>query len=1225
MTGRKKKPNDLEKNIPDETVSVLLVQNDLPKVKELLKDKPHLTLIKHVEIDAALRELNTFVVTLAGRLLVSEREEEVQKKDEELTIAVASLVKTILDYAKYSESVFILKILSTLSNLTTCDNISAKVKTSIAELCERFMELSHDHCPASIKIGMFTLNYLLDLTLLVENDKALKKNIKRVWSLRKFLDHLDLFSPSCCGLLSKLMSTVTNKSYLRCKEGEHVIGHIMSRDISLVKNVHKIVITTIPNTTKHLASSYGSAYFVAWNSSSDEIQKEVEDCIQDIMIKVLNIPRAGYDMPKAGANGFAILQKLHQARNRKSFSHVLNHLYSAVLWRNLGSDDPWKRCNAAQVFLDVFPLEKPYSTAPENSEYMERQIKTMKDLLLDDSHFVRVISVKGVCASLSTSIELFSVGQLRDICNILFDDLPFDSSSYMVRKAVFEGLEMMLSLPPSNEQTLNPCQAVIEPILYCLHHSFYDENEKVRKAFIKMLIKIKEQDSVLNVRYWRLISLPDILNQLAIEKPHIGELLAKLLKDDVYPKKSDINKTISRLCKMIDWNTEGIKNFFRFSQRVLTVNEAYSLIVTLIGVIRKKLKDYLDSQENENSAAQAKKSAHGKSKSSGKGTLEDISNKNLGKEKDSDCETSITSSSSGSPTPPADKQQYELLGKHKYISGLIQMATITWVVHRKELGENEQYLTNLYSLATNSVPMLLKHYKDTPVYYSTVNFASLIPLGKLRPYSTISSACISELKKATDSIEISKLECLIYSLCSWNLGVDVLELAGEWLNFAFREQDLNNTAMTKAGQKKAKVHFQQKDGKPLLALKLLDILFSDLLNETRILQKNYEQLHDFYTCLERINIILERKMINPESFNKPNTSLTDEFIYRAYCRYLRLMHSLHRPDTENVPDSLSSFDASVALTNAIIFAANVLFPHIPQEEDAEPNLAVKCCLAVVKEATLTVRLGVTSEAHSRALCVFAIDLLSLNKGVWFLEEIIYMINDMADHVQYYMPNDDWHLLSKMLPSLMEKALLIISDLDNSVKSYKEAFKDIPKFRKSLFGLLKALHKCYGENSELFLNSFRWFIQTCILFVQQDIYDEEEVHFRVKLDDHPYFVSFVLKNIMIKPNLNVHIVPAVTHFINEFSQDADKILSCLSLIYTLTHCAGKRLNKLALEIAVQTCYEVITAYTPVVQSKDSDDFSSSSINFDVKKISEPILLELSKFLNCSLIKIDKQVH
>ena len=52
------------------------------------------------------------------------------------------------------------------------------------------------------------------------------------------------------------------------------------------------------------------------------------------------------------------------------------------------------RCNAAEIFFDVYPLEYHGEAKPDRIMHLDRQHQEMADLLVDDSHLVRVLAVR---------------------------------------------------------------------------------------------------------------------------------------------------------------------------------------------------------------------------------------------------------------------------------------------------------------------------------------------------------------------------------------------------------------------------------------------------------------------------------------------------------------------------------------------------------------------------------------------------------------------------------------------------------------------------------------------------------------------------------------------------------------------------------------------------------------------------------------------------------------
>lgn len=79
---------------------------------------------------------------------------------------------------------------------------------------------------------------------------------------------------------------------------------------------------------------------------------------------------------------------------------MLQKYFPCKLWEQkqvlfcLQSGNNIERCNASEVFLDVYPLEKPGSGRVEESEFLSKQHSEMADLLTDRCHVVRIIAIK---------------------------------------------------------------------------------------------------------------------------------------------------------------------------------------------------------------------------------------------------------------------------------------------------------------------------------------------------------------------------------------------------------------------------------------------------------------------------------------------------------------------------------------------------------------------------------------------------------------------------------------------------------------------------------------------------------------------------------------------------------------------------------------------------------------------------------------------------------------
>lgn len=96
--------------------------------------------------------------------------------------------------------------------------------------------------------------------------------------------------------------------------------------------------------------------------------------------------------------------------------------------------------------------------------------------------------------------------------------------------------------------------------------------------------------------------------------------------------------------------------------------------------------------------------------------------------------------------------------------------------------------------------LLLLYLQEGDAYYSAMNLASLMPLSKLTPQVSITSTALSTLKQlpydinqAEEEIDMRKVDCLVYSLCMWKRGYEILQFVNVWFDEAFKTLNLNET------------------------------------------------------------------------------------------------------------------------------------------------------------------------------------------------------------------------------------------------------------------------------------------------------------------------------------------------------------------------------------------------------------------------------------------------
>lgn len=81
-----------------------------------------------------------------------------------------------------------------------------------------------------------------------------------------------------------------------------------------------------------------------------------------------------------------------------------------------------------------------------------------------------------------------------------------------------------------------------------------------------------------------------------------------------------------------------------------------------------------------------------------------------------------------------------------------------------------------------------------------MSLASVIPVSKLNSHVTVSSIALSTLKQlpydmahTEEEIDMRRVNCLIYTLCMWKRGYEILQFVNIWFDEAFRTLNLNET------------------------------------------------------------------------------------------------------------------------------------------------------------------------------------------------------------------------------------------------------------------------------------------------------------------------------------------------------------------------------------------------------------------------------------------------
>uniref|UniRef100_A0A0A9ZGA2 Condensin-2 complex subunit G2 n=1 Tax=Lygus hesperus TaxID=30085 RepID=A0A0A9ZGA2_LYGHE len=1112
-----------------------------------------------------------------------------------VTIAL-SFLKTLQRWTDYGKRHMVQRMFTHFSTAISDQNVDSVWRTHMVQLITKFVQTSHfnEHS----KFGLLLLGHLFSVALGTSGKPVTSADFKRLKELKIFILQVDLLDPSMNDILASFMEALVSPDFLKNREGILVLANFLSKEASLVKNFQTKIRDNLSKFTKKIAANYGEVYFHAWilTEEGSLVRKEIEQrCIQDIMVRAMTLKRNGLEMGPIGKLVFGILQVLRANRRLTKFSQLITELYQPILWRSLKSHNPIERCNAAQIFFDVFPLEKVGQGATANCAFKEMQVKEIKDLLLDEYQLVRVIACRGVASVFIQSTAVFSIADVQSIMFILTGKLVSDSC-HLVPAAVFSAFEHLVA----NAKTRTMAIEILKNMKKCLH----DVNEKVRKSFVRVLLRLKEIDDP-DARFWTVVPLKHILFRLEAEdSTAVGEMLARLMYSTIYCEGQTITKTLSNLIKIINISDVSLMKFVKFAKKEVKVLPAYNILVSIVGVINSRIKEKMSNQntaENEGSTSDANVPVKRKKKPST--TLQNITNRNGSEEEGEE------SSSSESPEEQPQPKQQDLLDDHKVIAGLLNAASLLWATYGNELRDIGKYDT-INHIAISCVPLLLRYYKGTRVYYTVVSFASLIPIQLLAPHSTVTGACIAELREMDESSDPEKMKCLVMALCLWNRGHDVVELAVDWLNQAFRHENLNRTFLPRSNKKKNKVRFRPTQGKPFMAIRLLEVLFGQSACEQRLLKKNYDQLHDTFVYLGRIKELIERRLDNCEEFKEPD--LCDGFLVKCFEVYLQMILMLHRPDTPpgQMSDSstmLEPLSAPSVSCDILNWAHRVFMPHLAVETGPQYKFASECLQSVLKSSIIAINMGYTDKMHTLASVLFFSKLIDTGSPLHFLEITFELIKSICEYSQVYNAKDEWEIFSLIVPKLLQQYLEVVPSIDITPETLSHMMENYQKFKLNLFYPFTAFKKFLGVQNRTFQSLCDLYLSTCLQLITREIAKTNEVEVYSKFDDHPFIASLIVKYFLSKPHLAALILPWLQAHVIRNKDEPLELMGSISFLSTILLSFKSKFQIDHLEDAISKCYEVLMALD------DDDDLKL------VKRKGEEIILDVCKASGCALRK------
>nr|BAA91081.1 unnamed protein product [Homo sapiens] len=626
-----------------------------------------------------------------------------------------------------------------------------------------------------------------------------------------------------------LLECFININYIKKEEGRRFLSCLFNWNINFIKMIHGTIKNQLQGLQKSLMVYIAEIYFRAWKKASGKILEAIEnDCIQDFMFHGIHLPRRS---PVHSKVREVLSYFHHQKKVRQGVEEMLYRLYKPILWRGLKARNSEVRSNAALLFVEAFPIRDPNLHAIEMDSKIQKQFEELYSLLEDPYPMVRSTGILGVCKITSKYWEMMPPTILIDLLKKVTGELAFDTSSADVRCSVFKCLPMILDNKLSHP--------LLEQLLPALRYSLHDNSEKVRVAFVDMLLKIK---AVRAAKFWKICPMEHILVRLETDSRPVSRRLVSLIFNSFLPVNQPEEVWCERCVTLVQMNHAAARRFYQYAHE----HTACTNIAKLIHVIRHCLNACIQRAVRE--------------------PPEDEEEED-GREKENVTVLDKTLS----------------VNDVACMAGLLEIIVILWKSIDRSMENNKEAKLYTINKFASVLPEYLKVFKDDRCKIPLFMLMSFMPASAVPPFSCgVISTLRSREEGAVDKSYCTLLDCL----CSWGQVGHILELVDNWLPTEHAQAKSNT-----ASKGRVQIH-DTRPVKPELALVYIEYLLTHPKNRECLLSAPRKKLNHLLKALETSKADLESLLQTPGG--KPR-GFSEAAAPRAFGLHCRLsIHLQHK-------------------------------------------------------------------------------------------------------------------------------------------------------------------------------------------------------------------------------------------------------------------------------------------------------------------------------------------
>ncbi|KAJ8010221.1 hypothetical protein DPEC_G00072750 [Dallia pectoralis] len=864
---------------------------------------------------------------------------------EGVTLVVTSSVKVIEDGDTYNALLECANILNDI--LPSLPVSEMPLRQAVYGLCEAWWKKS---LLGKEQLGRTAFLMCLEKTLIL---KKPGHEIQRLWSLHEVLLTVDFASEESRELINMLLQCFLSINYIRNEEGKRLTVFLFSWNVNFIQMIHGTIKNQLPYFANSLIDHIAEIYCRAWKKATGVFLEQIESaCIQDLMQHTVLLHRTSPVHTKVRQ----ILSYFHKRKGRHGLDEMLHRLYKPILWRALSAANSEVRANATLLFTEAFPVHDPSQSSEKMDETIQKQLNTLICLLEDPQPLVRSTATLGVCKILAKCWEVIPPSVITDFLKKLVLELANDTSSPDVRCSVFKCFAIVLDNNYSHQ--------LLEQLLPALKNSLHDTSEKVRVAFLDMLLKIKAARAA---KFWKVSSMEHLLARLAVDSPPVSKRIANLLFNSFFPVNQSEQVWCERCVTLIQMNPKAARKFYQFAH----VYTAPTNIVKLMLSIRRCLNACIQTDNMNETNSSNKENAS---------VLADVLSVN-------DTMT---------------------------MSSLLEVVVILWRSIRKALEHNKDALQYTTAKFGSVVPKYFSVFQEERCTVPLIQLASLLPSTSI---PTFSCGVLSRLKKLEAGAKTSQYSQMIECLCSWGQASHLLELIADWLTEAL-------PASTGKGNTSRKVRVQvTQEAKPDLGLDYLEYLISHASTRDCIFPLWQGQLKQLHKVLGSWKSVLYSHLSSSEALaDVPGAGTA----LRSFTLHARLCVHLHHKFSEDRVFLLSL--ENIAAWEAERVMPFLVAPSeggVTQEQQDLARQVVESLLTVCRDV---IRVGLGDEEFKGQVLHLCSLVLVSEKGYLCVPLVLSMLTEVAENYvpEHRDLNDQSYVILSVVTNVFQKILEVMA-------------------------------------------------------------------------------------------------------------------------------------------------------------------------------------------------------